>query len=109
MRMITTCSTSTGGSGNQCCYDDQENLIPPGRRGAGTVDLVSPDVSFLGHFWADVLPAIACCWSVFADCNSYTVHRPVGDCSNYRPPPPGKVCHVVLKLLAVCRQTMVIV
>ena len=66
--------------------------------GAGTVDLVSPEVSVWGHFWADVLPAIACCWAVFADCSSYTKHRPVGDCSGYQPPPPGNtsILHVYI-------------
>ena len=84
-----TRTATTSRSGNQCCYDFGGNLIPPGKLGAGTVDLVSPEVSKWDHFLADVLPAIACCWAVFADCSSYTKHRPVGDCSGYQPPPPG--------------------
>ena len=84
-------TATTRRAGNQCCYDGKGKLIPPGKRGAGTVDLVSPEVSVWGHFWADVLPAIACCWAVFADCSSYTKHRPVGDCSGYQPPPPGNI------------------
>ena len=84
-----TRTATTSRSGNQCCYDFGGNLIPPGKLGAGTVDLVSPEVSKWDHFLVDVLPAIACCWAVFADCSSYTKHRPVGDCSGYQPPPPG--------------------
>ena len=97
-----TRTATTSRSGNQCCYDFGGNLIPPGKLGAGTVDLVSPEVSVWGHFWADVLPAIACCWTVFADCSSYRKQRPVGDCSGYQPPPPGNISRVNHSLVNEC-------
>ena len=50
------------GSGQQCCYDENEDLVvgPPG---GGTVDLYAPN-SFWGrikHFTHDVLPFFYCC------------------------------------------------
>ena len=42
-------------SGNQCCYDVNDNLITHGP-GAGTPDKVSPEVSKWDHYWEDVSP-----------------------------------------------------
>ena len=41
------CRQSTGGYGNQCCYDDNGNLIV-GPSSGGTVDKVSPSRSTMG-------------------------------------------------------------
>ena len=78
----------TGGSGQQCCYDSNGDIIvgPPG---GGTADLVSPDVSFTEHFFEDVLPFWLCCKAgIFSSCGTYYQHRPSDDCSQYVPPPP---------------------
>ena len=46
-----TRTATTSRSGNQCCYDFGGNLIPPGKLGAGTVDLVSPEVDKWTTSW----------------------------------------------------------
>ena len=78
-------SSLTGGSGQQCCY--RNNTLVVGPPGGGTVDLVSPDVDFIGHFIQDVEPYLLCCKAgIFSDCAEYYRHRPSDD--GYPPPPP---------------------
>ena len=68
---IYICRSQTGGSGQQCCYDDRGRLIT-GPPGGGTVDLVSPDVSFVRHFVDDVIPFLLCCKAgIFSNCDEY--------------------------------------
>ena len=78
----------TGGSGQQCCYG-RDGLLITGVPGGGTVDLISPDVSPVGHFVQDVLPFLLCCKAgIFSDCDEYYEHRPSDPGFDYSPPPP---------------------
>ena len=81
--------SQTGGSGQQCCYDDRGGLIT-GPPGGGTVDLVSPDVSFVKHFVQDVIPSLLCCKAgIFSNCDEYFEHRPSENGVQFDPPIPG--------------------
>ena len=80
------------GSGQQCCYDENEDLVvgPPG---GGTVDLYAPN-NFWGrikHFTHDVLPFFYCCKGEFSNCNAYYQKRPSDDGSRYVLQPPGEL------------------
>jgi len=83
------CRSQTGGSGQQCCYDRSGSLIT-GPPGGGTVDLVSPDISFVRHFIHDVIPFLLCCKAgTFSDCSEYYQHRPSDTSALFAPPIPG--------------------
>ena len=87
---LIVCSSTTSGSGQQCCYGDN-GLLLVGPPGGGTVDLVSPDVSLSGHFVSDVVPYLLCCKAgIFSDCNRYYEHRPSDMRALTPPPPPGQ-------------------
>ena len=82
---VSLSSSLTGGSGQQCCY--RNNALVVGPPGGGTVDLVSPDVDFIGHLIQDVIPYLLCCKAgIFSNCAEYYRHRPSDD--GYPPPPP---------------------
>ena len=82
------CSGSTGGSGQQCCYDGN-GLLVTGPPGGGTVDLVSPDVSTSRHFLDDVLPFLLCCKAgVVSKCAQYYRKRPSDTGIHFNPLPP---------------------
>ena len=94
------CSSLTGGSGQQCCYDRNELLVT-GPPGGGTVDLVSPDVSTVGHFIADVLPFLMCCKAgIFSNCDAYYRHRPSDRGVDFSPPPPPRKYGFMLRCMA---------
>ena len=77
-------SSLTRGVGQQCCY--RNNALVVGPPGGGTVDLVSPDVDFIGHLIQDVVPYLLCCKAgKFSNCAEYYRHRPS---DNGYPPPP---------------------
>ena len=80
----------TGGHGNQCCYDSNDNIIvgPPS---GGSVDKVAPTgvLDFLKHQQEDVIPYLLCCkWS--RNCEKYYDRRPSDDGTAFMPPLPGK-------------------
>ena len=79
------------GSGQQCCYGDNGNLLTGSQRGAGSVDRIAPvgQRGTLGHFRTDVLPYMFCCWGEFADCEAYHEKRPADNGEGYRIIPPG--------------------
>ena len=79
----------TGGSGQQCCYNG--DFLVTGQPGGGTVDLVSPDVDFIGHVVNDVIPYLLCCKAgVFSNCGEYYKNRPSDRGIDFSPPPrPG--------------------
>ncbi len=80
----------TDGYGNQCCYDDEENLIV-GPGSGGTVDKVAPSKSILEHFKEDVVPYLICCVGLFRDCQTYYDRRPSDNGTAYDPILPGKI------------------
>ena len=82
----STTSSSTG-SGQQCCYGANGNILvgPPG---GGTADRYSPGDHFWKHQWYDVLPWFACC-KLSNNCDEYYKYRPSDDCSDYIPPRPA--------------------
>ena len=83
--------SKTGGSGQQCCYKRNGDIIV-GPRGGGTIDIISPRVSIAGHIREDVLPGLLCCNAVFfSNCGRYYQHRPSDNCKRPMPPrpPPG--------------------
>jgi len=79
------------GSGQQCCYDKDGQLLvgPPG---GGTVDLYAPTdwTGFLKHLNHDVRPFFYCCRGEFSNCDSYYKKRPSDDGSRYNLQPPGE-------------------
>ncbi|XP_028417110.1 sushi domain-containing protein 2-like [Dendronephthya gigantea] len=79
---------SASGAGQQCCYKGDSLLVGP--PGGGTLDIVSPEKSQLGHFSEDVLPWLACCeLSFFDNCGKYYDGRPSDDGSRFIPQPTG--------------------
>lgn len=81
----------TGGSGQQCCYDNVGNLLI-GAPGGGSVDFVSQDVNPTQHHVVDIEAQILCCKGAFPDCNKYYERRPSDDGSRFNPPLPGTTC-----------------
>ena len=58
-----------------------------GPDGGGTVDLVSPDASYTGHFLNDILPFLLCCKAgIHSQCEEYYQHRPSDNGSRFEPP-----------------------
>jgi len=53
-------------TGQQCCYDEDGNIIPHGDEGAGT-----PDYNYPGHSRADVEPYGWCCSDCDRLCHLY--------------------------------------
>ena len=88
--MYAYCRQSTGGYGNQCCYDDNGNLIV-GPSSGGTVDKVSPSRSTIDHFKEDIIPYLLCCVGLFRNCQTYYDRRPSDDGTAYRPFVPGNI------------------
>ena len=91
LHVCTFVSSDNEGSGQQCCYDDDGQLVvgPPG---GGTVDLYAP-IGYFGkllHFYHDVRPFYYCCKGEFSDCREYYKHRPSDDGSRYVLQPPGQ-------------------
>ena len=86
-----TCHSENGGSGQQCCYN-QNGSIVTGPPGGGTVDLVAPvdGESTKRHFEKDELPYFYCCWGIFPNCDAYYQKRPSDDGSRYRLSVPGE-------------------
>ncbi|XP_033632894.1 sushi domain-containing protein 2-like [Asterias rubens] len=80
-------TSSSIGSGQQCCYAKDGNILigPPG---GGTADRYSPEDHFWKHQWYDVLPWFGCCKST-QNCKTYYKYRPSDDCSKYVPPWPA--------------------
>ncbi|XP_028415613.1 sushi domain-containing protein 2-like [Dendronephthya gigantea] len=77
---------SESGAGQQCCYKGIFLLVGP--PGGGTIDIVSPEKSLLGHFGRDVLPWLACCkLSFFDNCGKYYDARPSDDGLRFIPQP----------------------
>ncbi|XP_033629956.1 sushi domain-containing protein 2-like [Asterias rubens] len=82
----STTSSSTG-SGQQCCYDDNGDILV-GSPGGGTADRYAPGDHFWFHQWYDVLPWLGCC-KLSNNCEAYYDKRPSDDCSEYVPPRPA--------------------
>ncbi len=61
-------------SGNQCCYDSDDNLITHGP-GAGTPDKTSPEESVWDHYWDDVSPYDEDNWQDYHD-KGWSPHNP---------------------------------
>lgn len=83
-------SPNDQGHGQQCVYDNQgNNMVGP--FGGGTADWVSPESSYLGHFFKDVLPWLGCCKpGDLAECQKYYNKRPSDSGSNYVAPAMGR-------------------
>ena len=82
------------GSGQQCCYDNDGNLLV-GPFSGGTVDLVAPTgtlSNLIQHQIVDVIPSIYCCQgnSQTTTCGLYYTSRPSGGAETCEPPLPGQ-------------------
>ncbi|XP_070554193.1 sushi domain-containing protein 2-like isoform X2 [Ptychodera flava] len=88
------------GSGQQCCYNNEGNLIDgPQEYSGGTShrrhhDGIYPykspgTVPYLSHYLTDILPWEHCCYYSDELCEQYYVNRPSDDCKEYEPPAPG--------------------
>ena len=91
-KCVTLMYSDNQGSGQQCCYDDNGNLVT-GQPGGGTVDRYAPN-TFTGrlkHLRHDILPYIYCCRGDFKDytCDRYHKKRPSDDGSKFSLQPPG--------------------
>ncbi|XP_077984790.1 protein mesh-like [Glandiceps talaboti] len=93
---------SDNGAGQQCCYDNDGNLIngPDNDNSGGTSHrrhhggvppFKSPGkVPYLSHYLYDILPWEHCCvYSSIDLCYLYYKKRPSDDCRDYVPPRPG--------------------
>ena len=81
---------SNQGAGQQCCYNEQGNLMV-GPQNGGSLDRfhIEAGVPVLSHFFHDLVPYLDCC--LFSDnCRKYFEKRPSDDGFNYEPPRPGK-------------------
>ena len=82
------------GSGQQCCYRQNGNLIV-GPGSGGTVDLIAPNsfTNSVRHYYDDIIPAVFCCNGHESEssvtCEFYYSNRPSDNGSRYNPPPPG--------------------
>ena len=96
------CPNSSTTAGQQCCYDEDGDIIV-GQDSGGTIDYISPRDDFktvVGHFFVDVVPRILCCTPVcLGNCERYYEFRPSDDCSRTRPQRPGQhiVCTIISK------------
>lgn len=96
------------GAGNQCCYDEDGNLMFNGDSYQGSSsDRSNPaglfpyqrpkTVPSVSHMVQDVSPYYYCClWSSPEYCNMYTELRPTVDCTKYIPPTPGNNLLIVI-------------
>ena len=91
---------SQSGAGQQCCYNGNSLLVGP--PAGGTLDVVSPDKSTLGHMRRDVLPWFVCC-KFSRNCEKYYQRRPSDDGSRYDPPQFGKYFNYYFRCLVVYR------
>ena len=85
------CSANMGSS-QQCCYDDNDNLISGFGIGAGSSNLVATGGSFehsIQHALQDVVPYTFCCFGTSPNCRSYFDNRPSSTGRGYRLRPPG--------------------
>ena len=95
--MSSTLFYSNEGKGQQCCYNEEGNLIvgPPN---GGSLDRVhiEAEIPGLSHFFHDLVPYWDCCITAPHNCAKYFEKRPSNDGSSYEPPRPGKkVLHAV--------------
>ncbi|VDI44766.1 Hypothetical predicted protein, partial [Mytilus galloprovincialis] len=98
---VRTTEPTIDGAGNQCCYDEDGNLMFNGDSYQGSSsDRSNPaglfpyqrpkTVPSVSHMLHDVSPYYYCClWSSNEYCNLYTELRPTVDCTKYIPPTPG--------------------
>ncbi|XP_070554568.1 sushi domain-containing protein 2-like [Ptychodera flava] len=88
------------GSGQQCCYNNEGNLINgPQEYSGGTSHRRHHDgiypykspglVPYLSHYLTDILPWEHCCHYSNDFCHYYYDNRPSDDCRIYEPPRPG--------------------
>ena len=80
---------SNQGAGQQCCYNEQGNLMV-GPKNGGSLDRVHIEagVPVLSHFFHNIVPYLDCCL-LSDNCAKYYKKRPSDDGSNYEPPRPG--------------------
>ncbi|XP_013384884.2 uncharacterized protein LOC106154891 [Lingula anatina] len=88
------------GAGQQCCYDQQGNLLNVAdNHGGGTMDISHykgcrnpPVVPYISHFYTDLRPHAWCCHSSgnMSLCSeTYMERRPSHDGRGYQPPRPA--------------------
>ncbi|XP_078360273.1 sushi domain-containing protein 2-like isoform X2 [Oculina patagonica] len=87
-----TNNPSNEGAGQQCCYNEQGNLMVGGQNNVngGSLDRfhIETGVPVLSHFFHDLVPYLDCC--LFSDNSAkYFEKRPSDDGSNYEPPRPA--------------------
>ena len=90
------------GSGNQCCYEQDGNLLyaadtyqgstPDRSHDWGSMPYGAPyHVPSLSHWTHDVITFYYCClWVEYRECNYYMDRRATRDCKAYTPPHSGK-------------------
>lgn len=78
------------GSGQQCCYRENGNLVK-GEPSGGSVDITSPNVNYNRHLINDVIPYLSCCkgQTGSTNCDVYYQRRPSGNEMGYILPIPG--------------------
>jgi hypothetical protein len=86
-KCFTQTIVASGEPGQECCYDDDGNLLV-GSPDGGSANLYAPvDFdSYHKYIQNDVIPNVFCCPRT---CVGYYDRRPSDDGSNYQPPPPA--------------------
>ena len=82
------CIRSNEGSGQQCCYDRNNNLVL-GPDSGGSVDLYSEKEDWWKHTVHDVIPFILCCRSLYTNCQTYYDKQPSDNGRGYNANPCG--------------------
>ena len=85
---------SNQGAGQQCCYNQQGNLLGS-LNGGGSLDRfhIEAGVPVFSHFFNDLVPYLDCCLlakTPKVTCEKYFEKRPSDNGSGYVPPRPGK-------------------
>ena len=90
MFSIFSSSANSKGSGQQCCYRENGNLVK-GEPSGGSVDIMSPNVDYNRHLSDDIVPYLYCCKTAAgtSKCNEYYQWRPSGEERGYVLPIPG--------------------
>ncbi|XP_078360277.1 sushi domain-containing protein 2-like isoform X2 [Oculina patagonica] len=87
-----TNNPSNEGAGQQCCYNEQGNLMVSSQNNVngGSLDRfhIEAGVPVFSHFFHDLVPYLDCCL-LSDNCAKYFEKRPSDDGSTYEPPRPA--------------------
>lgn len=88
MQALSAYLLLSGRAGQQCCYNQDGDLVVDSPSG-GSVNRFAPvdTISYFQHIQHDLLPNTYCCPQY---CDAYYKKRPSDTGERYQPPLPGK-------------------